>query len=262
MYFVSQLFIYPIKSLGGIALNQSKIEERGLQSDRRWMLCNEQNQFISQRDFKELALFKLSFSNSGFGVLYKNETIFEIPFSINGNTETVKVWDDECEAIEYQKASEWFSKMLGATYKLFYMPDETERKVDSKYSTNNEITSFTDGFPILIIGEESLNDLNNKLEEKMEINRFRPNIVFSGGNAFDEDNFIDFSINNMLFKGVKLCARCVTITINQSTGKSSTEPLKTLATYRTVNNNVLFGKNVIALQTNGFIHVNDELKLL
>lgn len=248
--------------MGGIALNQSKIEERGLQYDRRWMLCNEQNEFITQREFNELALFKLQLATTGFAVQYKNDPAFEIPFSIEGSTEKVKVWDDECEAIEYKKASDWFSKMLNFTCKLFYMPNETERKVGEQYSVNNEITSFTDGFPILIIGEESLNDLNNKLVEKIQINRFRPNIVFSGGNAFDEDNFLDFSINNILFKGVKLCARCVTITINQTTGKSSAEPLKTLATYRTVNNNVMFGKNVIALQTNGFIQVNDELKLL
>ncbi len=249
--------------MGGIALNQSKIEERGLQYDRRWMLCNEQNQFISQREFNELALFKLQLTTNGFAVQYKNEPTFEIPFSIEGSTETVKVWEDCCEAIEYQKASEWFSKILNFTCKLFYMPNETERKIDDRFSINNEITSFSDGFPILIIGQESLNDLNNKLAIKIEINRFRPNIVFSGGNAFDEDNFIDFFIKNIQFKGVKLCTRCIMITINQATGISSAEPLKTLATYRTVNNNVMFGKNVIALQSNnGFVQVNDELKLL
>ena len=248
--------------MGGIAFSKSKIEERGLQYDRRWMLCNEQNQFISQREFNELALFKLQLSVNGFAVQYKNEPAFEIPFSIEGSTEMVKVWDDECEAIEYKKASEWLSEMLNFTCKLFYMPNETKRKIGEQYSVNNEINSFSDGFPILIIGQESLNDLNNKLAEKVAINRFRPNIVFRGGNAFDEDNFVDFSINNMQFKGVKLCARCIMITINQTTGITSAEPLKTLATYRSVNNNVMFGKNVIALQTNGFVQVNDELKLL
>lgn len=262
MYFISQLFVYPVKSLGGIALNKCKIEKRGLQYDRRWMLCNEQNQFISQREFNELALFKLQLFVNGFAVQYKNEPAFEIPFSIEGRTEKVKVWDDECEAIEYKKASEWFSLILNFTCKLFYMPNETKRNIDDRFSVNNEITSFSDGFPVLIIGQESLNDLNNKLAEKIEINRFRPNIVFRGGNAFDEDNFEDFSINNMQFKGVKLCSRCIMITINQTTGITSAEPLKTLATYRTVNNNVMFGKNVIALQTNGFVQVNDELKLL
>ncbi len=248
--------------MGSIALNQSKIEERGMQYDRRWMLCNEKNEFISQREFNELALFKLQLKSIGFAVQYKNEPAFDIPFSVTGSSEMVKVWDDECEAIEYKKASEWFSKILNFTCKLFYMPNETERKIGEQYSVNNEITSFSDGFPILTIGQESLNDLNNKLAEKIGIDRFRPNIVFSGGNAFDEDNFVDFSINNMQFKAVKLCSRCIMITINQATGISSAEPLKTLATYRTINNNVMFGKNVIALQTNGFVQVNDELKLL
>ena len=261
MYQISQIFIYPIKSLGGISLNESFIEERGLQYDRRWMLCNEQNQFISQREITKLALFKLQFTLNGFDVNYKNETPFKIPFTINGNTEKVIVWDDTCEAIEYKEASSWFSKILKCTCKLFYMPNETQRKVDINYAKNNEITSFSDGYQILVIGQESLNDLNNKLEQKIDINRFRPNIVFKGGKAFDEDDFKEFYINNILFKGVKKCGRCNIITINQETGVINNEPLSKLAKYRTLNNKVLFGLNISALNFNEKIKVNDFIEL-
>lgn len=261
MYFVSELLVYPIKSMSGIALKQSKIEERGLQYDRRWMLCNEQNEFITQRENKNLALFKLQFTKDGFAIKFKNENNFEIPFSINGDTETVKVWDDECEAIEYALGSAWFSKMLNFTCKLFYMPNQSKRKVSEKYAHNNEITSFSDGFPILIIGQESLNFLNNKLPKPIGMDRFRPNIVFSGGKPFDEDHFKDFSIGKNLLKGVKPCSRCVITTIDQNTTKTSSEPLKTLATFRSKDNNVLFGQNLIATIIEGEIRIGDRIIL-
>lgn len=260
MYQISQIFIYPIKSLGGISLNESYIEERGLQFDRRWMLCNDQNVFITQREINELALFKLSFNKNGFNISYYNSS-FNIPQSINGNKQKVKIWEDECLAVEYKEASNWFSKILKITCKLFYMPNDSERKVDLKYASNNEITSFSDGYQILIIGQESLNDLNNKLEQKIDINRFRPNIVFEGGKAFDEDNFMAFYINNILFKGVKKCGRCNIITINQETGVINNEPLSKLAKYRTLNNRVLFGLNISALNFNEKIKVNDFIEL-
>lgn len=261
MYSIAELYIYPIKSLGGIALTESLVQARGLENDRRWMLCNLQNEFITQRQLPQMALFKINFSSNGFNIHFNHQS-FEIPFAIMGNTETVKVWDDECIAIEYSEGSTWFTNMLSVPCKLFYMPNNSIRKVDIAYTTKNDINSFSDGFPILIAGQQSLADLNTKLTTKININQFRPNIVFNGGNAFDEDNFNTFTINGIHFKSVKPCSRCVMITINQSTAITNIEPLKTLATYRTFNNNVLFGINAIALQHNGIIKVGNELKLL
>ena len=261
MYHITQIFIYPVKSLGAIALSETQVEERGLKYDRRWMLCNEENKFITQREFKDLALFKIQFDENGFVINYSDELPFFIPFTIDGETEEVAVWDDTCEAIEYKKGSVWFSNMLSFPCKLFYMPNETKRKVDAKYATNNEITSFSDGYPILIVGQQSLNDLNNKLSEAITIDRFRPNLVFDGGTAFDEDQFVNFSINNVVLKGAKPCGRCEVIAIDQTTGISGKEPLKTLASYRSKNNKVLFGRNVIVHQK-GNIKVGDSISLL
>jgi hypothetical protein len=258
-YIVSGIYIYPIKSLGGISLTESYIEPRGLQYDRRWMLCNEQHQFISQREIKELALFKISLKPNFFVVQYKNEPSFIIPFSIKGNAEMVKIWDDECFAIEYANASNWFSKILNFPCKLFYMPNETERKVNKKYAFHNEITSFSDGYPILIAGQESLNFLNNKLKKAIEMDRFRPNIVFTGGMPFEEDNFDGFNIGENHFKIVKACERCIIITIDQKTTETSAEPLKTLATFRNINNKILFGQNVIVTQIGSKVKKGDSI---
>jgi uncharacterized protein YcbX len=246
--------------LGGIALKESRLEARGLQHDRRWMLCDENNQFITQRKFAHLALFKLQLIDSGFQIEFQGNYI-QIPYSINGDRIQVKVWEDTCDAIEYPEASDWFTKMLSITCKLCYMPHDTKRIVDEKYAGSNQINSFSDGFPILIAGQQSLDFLNQKLKQPIDINRFRPNMVFDGGSAYDEDSFSMFSINDVLFKGVKPCARCQVIGIDQNTSTVNLEPLSVLSSYRNVNNKVLFGQNVIVLQEDGLIKVGNQIIL-
>ena len=260
MYQITQLYIYPVKSLGGIALKESRVEARGLQHDRRWMLCDENNQFITQRKFAHLALFKLQLIDSGFQIEFQGNYI-QIPYSINGDRIQVKIWEDTCDAIEYPEASAWFTKMLSITCKLCYMPHDTKRIVDEKYAGSNQINSFSDGFPILIAGQQSLDFLNQKLKQPIDINRFRPNMVFDGGSAYDEDSFSMFSINDVLFKGVKPCARCQVIGIDQNTSMVNLEPLSVLSSYRNVNNKVLFGQNVIVLKEDGLIKVGNQLIL-
>lgn len=138
------------------------------------------------------------------------------------------------------------------------MPDHTHRKVDSRYAHNGEITTFADEYPFLMIGQESLNDLNRRLSESLPMNRFRPNIVFSGGKPYEEDIIHEFTIGNISFRGVKLCARCVVTTIDQETAIKQKEPLKTLAGYRRKGQKILFGQNVIH-QGTGHITVGDRL---
>lgn len=259
MYSVSQLFIYPIKSLGGINLLKSMVTIRGLEYDRRWMLCNGKNEFITQREFKELVFFKVNFTNYGFGITYRDISKFEIPFSINGKTEPVTIWEDSCHAIEHKEASYWFSKILNFDCKLFYMPDRSERKIDKNNSQDNEINSFSDSYPILLLSEKSLENLNQKLKTKILINQFRPNIVMKGGQPFDEDKLTEFTIGKNLLKAAKPCARCVVTTINQQNGKTSAEPLKTLAQYRQFDNKVLFGQNVLVISGGYQIEVGQML---
>ena len=263
MLTVSELYIYPIKSLGGIGVKQAMLGERGFVNDRRLMLVDDQHRFLTQREHHQMALLQVSLNADGFTISHKQNKYSPLtlrPYPGGGDAVRVTIWDDVCDAILFDdNVNQWFSEALGLSCKLVYMPDSSRRLVDPKYAKDQEITSFSDAYPILIIGQSSLDDLNRRLEEKVPMNRFRPNIVFTGGIAYEEDEFDDFLIGQQAFKAVKPCARCVMTTIKQDDATSSKEPLKTLAGYRSVNNKVLFGQNLLHYGA-GRIAVGDALK--
>jgi uncharacterized protein YcbX len=265
MYTVSLLFIYPVKSLSGIEVSSALLTDRGFEFDRRWMLVDENNRFITQRDFPELALLKVKIIHDGLQIIHKpSEEQIIIPFKpiVHQDYLFVTVWDDLCMAQPVSnEINEWFSRILSFKCKLVYMPDEVHRKVDLNYAVNNEITSFSDGYPLLMIGQASLDELNSRLTKPLPINRFRPNIVFTGGTPHEEDILEHFTINDINLYGVKPCARCTITTINHETAEKGKEPLKTLAKYRAKNNNIYFGQNVLH-SGYGEIKVGDEIKVV
>lgn len=265
MLSVSQLFIYPVKSLGGISVSSATVTETGFKYDRRWMLVDETNLFLSQREVPAMALLQVEIADSGITISHKlqNNYFFTIPFhTISDSKVIVQIFDEFCQAVLVCKeADDWFSRMLSVKCRLVYMPDSTKRMVDNNYATNNEITSFSDGYPFLIIGQSSLDDLNKRILTPLPINRFRPNIVFAGGIPFEEDSMAHFIINNIHFFGVKPCGRCVITTINQDNAEISKEPLKTLATYRKKNNKIYFGQNLLA-KGKGEIFVGDAIEVI
>jgi uncharacterized protein YcbX len=245
---VSQLYIYPVKSLGGIAVNKANVTERGFEYDRRWMLVDPNNLFISQREIPQMALMNVDITDKGIMVSYPvKNSVFTIPFEpLKKEFAEVTIWDDTCKGqFVSNDADEWFSNMLEIRCRLVYMPDETARITDQRYTPPNSITSFSDAYPFLIIGQSSLDDLNKRLDQSLQMNRFRPNIVFTGGTPFQEDAMHTFTIGNITFYGVKLCARCVITTIDQNTAVKGKEPLKTLARYRFRDNKILFGQNLV-----------------
>jgi uncharacterized protein YcbX len=264
---ISEINIYPIKSLGGISLQQSKVEKRGLQYDRRWLLVDKENIFITQREINELCLFKINFSNDGFVISNaKAANDFMIPFGIDaGEKSEVTIWDDNCEALHFSdEADRWFSDIIDYDCKLVYMPDTTQREANKDFAIADDIVSFADGYPILIIGESALENYNNVSGNNFKMNRFRPNLVFTGGSAHLEDTWRKFNINGTDYYGVKTCGRCVITTIEQETAVSGKEPLKTLAEYRTINNSIKFGMNVIPgpLHEKSVIKIGDEINIL
>ncbi len=265
MLTVSELYIYPIKSLSGIAKETVEITNTGFKHDRRWMLVDDKNIFLSQRTHPQMALLQPAETAEGIVVTHKNNPTqsITIPFYNEGkNKIQVSVWDDICEAEEVSTiCNNWFSEMLQINCKLVYMPDDTKRLVDKRYAKNNEVTSFSDGYPILMIGQASLDNLNAKLDVQIPMNRFRPNIVFIGGHAHIEDEMEMFTINDLNFLGVKPCSRCVMTTINQQNSEKGKEPLKTLATYRTKNNKIYFGQNVLQ-QQNGNIAIGNKIEVI
>jgi uncharacterized protein YcbX len=266
---LSEIWVYPVKSFGGISLQEAQVTDRGLELDRRWLLVDDDGRFLSQREHPELALFGPEIKDDCLKITHKVllESI-DIPlrpvFADDTDKIQVTVWDDTMYAFEVSPvATEWFTKLLKFSIRLVYMPDESERKLDPNYTiTGNEITSFSDAYPFLIIGQSSLDDLNSRLKEKVSINRFRPNFVFTDGEAFEEDFWRDFTIGNLSFVGVKPCDRCVMTTVDQEKGIiSGKDPLKTLAKYRNFGNKVLFGQNVIGLGL-GTVSVGDEIRVL
>ena len=266
---LSEINIYPIKSLGGIAVNNSIIENRGLQFDRRWMLVDVNNKFLTQREFPKMATVKVEIFKDCLGVSCDGESV-EIPFEIDSNeTKVVKIWSSRCRAKVYQKPiNDWFSDVLQTDCRLVLMPEETTRKVNYFYAVHkDDAVSFADGYPVLLIGEESLSDLNSRLETSVPMNRFRPNLVFTGGDAFAEDGWQQIKIGASVFHVVKPCGRCVMTTIDQANGvKQGTEPLKTLASYRipkrSVKRKILFGQNLIAESVGEVLNVGDEIKVI
>ncbi|WPV02232.1 MOSC N-terminal beta barrel domain-containing protein [Mucilaginibacter sp. cycad4] len=260
---VSELFIYPIKSLGGISVQSAVVTTRGLQYDRRWMLVNEHGHFVTQREFPQMALLKATIETDGIAVHHHSTASLLIPF--NGERKPLQqfaVWDDICFG-QYvsEEFDQWFSKALHMKCRLVYMPDDSEREVDQRYAKPGMITSFADAYPFLLIGQASLDDLNKRMILPLPMNRFRPNIVFSGGDAYSEDLMDEIDIAGITFYGAKLCARCVLTTIDQQTAVKAKDPLKTLASYRMKNNKIMFGQNLVHENT-GIISAGDELKIL
>ena len=264
---LSEIYIYPVKSLGGIHLDFANITTRGLENDRRFMLVDENGRFMSQREHPQLAIFQTKIEDDFLKITHKKTgQILSINLLSNSQLASlsVTIWDDETTAIEVStEASLWFTQIVGIPTRLIYMPEESHRKTDALYSlTGEEITSFSDGYPILIIGQSSLNDLNNRLENPVNINRFRPNFVFTNGEPFEEDNWHEFTVGNIRFFGVKPCARCVMTTIDQETGeKKGKEPLLTLNKYRKAGNKILFGQNVLISQL-GTVSVGDDVTII
>ena len=264
---LSEIYIYPVKSLGGICLEKSNITTRGLENDRRFMLVNENGRFLSQREYPQLAVFKTAIKGDFLEITHKKTSQnLTINLSYNSNLPliSVTIWDDETLAIEVSsEATNWFSEALGVLTRLVYMPEESQRKTDAQYAlTGKEITSFSDGYPILIIGQSSLDDLNNRLENPVNINRFRPNFVVANSEPFEEDAWHEFTIGNVRFFGVKPCARCIMTTIDQETGeKKGKEPLLTLNNYRKVNDKILLGQNVLISQL-GTVSIGDDVTVI
>ena len=221
--------------------------------------------FLTQREFPLMALLQVELTETGLKVYHKEKVNCSIliPFiPESAERVTVQIFDETCEAVfACSCADKWFTEMLAIECRLVFMPNTFQRFIDKKYAFHNETTGFADAFPFMVIGQASLDDLNKRLGDALPINRFRPNIVFAGGEPYEEDLLKSFTINAINFYGVKLCARCVIPTINQDNANKSKEPLKTLALYRQKNNKIYFGQNLLAVGT-GIISIGDSIDVL
>ncbi|MCK5813755.1 MAG: MOSC domain-containing protein [Cocleimonas sp.] len=244
---VSSLYIYPVKSLAGIKLESTKLDSMGLQYDRRWMLVSPAGDFLSQRKVPKMALIQPQFVGHQLILTLTGREDFGVPDANPQQTMQVNIWKDTVTAQRVGKlADEWLSEALEVQCHLVYIPEDEIRQCDPAFSRKGDRTGFADGFPILLISTASLDDLNQRLKQRVKMRRFRPNIVVSGCDAFAEDSWYEFTLGKIAMRGVKPCSRCILTTVDPTTGKrSGDEPLHTLMQYRKQGNNVYFGQNVI-----------------
>jgi uncharacterized protein YcbX len=259
---LTALNIYPIKSTKGIALAESEVDGFGLRYDRRWMVVDESGDFLSQRSHPRLALVVPSISDGVLQIDAPGMPTLRTPLHPGDTVATsVTVWDDTCPATWVgDHAAEWFSDFLGCACTLVHMADQVVRPADPAFAPLGVRVSFADGFPFLLISEESLADLNRRLADPLPMNRFRPNLVVAGGEPYAEDGWGRIEIGDMRLQVVKPCARCLVTTTDQATGERGKEPLRTLATYRKVGGEVMFGQNVVH-ENNGRLRVGDSVTI-
>jgi len=258
---ITGLFIYPIKSLGGIPLGVAQITATGFDYDRYWMLVDENGICITQRDYPILALCSVKLLQDTINIRFEEQELnITKTLEESGQMDCI-VWGNSVAAVpELPESSEWFSDLLKTKVYLVRKSAHPKRLVKKH---PDAAVNFSDSNQYLIIGEHSLAHLNSKLETAVPMNRFRPNIVFSDGTPHIEDQWHSIRINNSTFEVTKPCARCKLTTINQSTAEVGIEPLRTLSRYRGLEREVLFGQYLKVLgDEKGVVSLGDELQVL
>jgi uncharacterized protein YcbX len=245
---VSQVNIYPIKSCAGITLDAAEIGSRGFVHDRRWLIVDQDWSFLTQREIKEMALIHPSVDPNCLHLSAPNSSGFDLAVDQDGRHVEVTIWKDSGVGAVDQgdEVARWLTEFLRHKVRLVRFADDYTRQVDQKYALHeSDQVGFADGYPFLIVSEESLADLNTRLDEQLPMNRFRPNIVVRATDEpYAEDGWRTIRIGDVLFDIVKPCARCAITTTNQVTGQRGKEPLRTLATYRQgPKGSPLFGQN-------------------
>ena len=240
---ISALHIYPVKSLGGISLQEATLTSKGLMYDRNWMLLDENGVFMTQRKYPKMALILTKIKNGQLIFSYKETgSITSIPILKKyGETIQSKVWNNSCEVQKVDSIGEWFSEIFGLRCTLVFFPEKNIRtkKVEGEIIQN--LVSLADKSPVLITNTASLKELNGRLENKISMNRFRSNIIFTGRDAYEEDRWKRINIGETDFNTVEICGRCKLINVDHLTGLPTTQPLEALSQYRKMEREIKFG---------------------
>ncbi len=263
MIHVSGLYVYPVKSCGGIQVDAALVTATGFQWDRRWMVVGEDGRFLSQREHPRLALVRVRLAGDRLLLSAPHLSDLHVPLQRDGESPVrVTVWRDECDAVdEGAAAAAWFSDHLGAGVRLVRLAGDDARPLGSTAAQPGDRVSFADAYPFLLLSEGSLQQLNNRLNLPVPMDRFRPNIVVDGCRPHAEDDWGTVRVGEVDFAVAKSCVRCVITTNNQQTGERGREPLQTLATYRLQDGQILFGQNLVHRGA-GTVRVGDHIVIL
>lgn len=276
---LTQLTLYPVKSCGGLDLREAVLTEAGLMSngicDREWMVVDADGDFLTQREFPQMATIKPHFLSGTLTLHAPGMAPLEVTYgpakSTVNVTANVRLWDDAVKATDCgQAAAIWFSTILGVVCRLVRFHPEMRRLASIAWTEGIEVpTRFSDGFPILVISQASLDDLNERLSAQgrnaLPMNRFRPNIVIDGVGPFEEDFADVLIVGAARMKPVKPCPRCPIPSIDQELGIIGPDPLDILQAYRTnpkVGGAITFGMNAIVLEGDGqLLHIGQSCEI-
>ncbi|WP_374030109.1 MOSC domain-containing protein [Bdellovibrio bacteriovorus] len=259
---VEELYIYPLKSARAQNIKEMKITSEGPEGDRQWMLVDENGKFISQRTVPRLATVDVFYEQDTLS-LGLQKMFFKVPKNSFQRKVKVQVWNDTFEAaLEPDLFSQALSQHLGVNARLVRYAPYSQRRVRSTTMEWKPEVRFADGRPLQLVNLKSLEELNSRLTQPIGVDRFRTNILYSGVNAYEEEQWKRIRIGEVVFSLPKKCARCTIITINQETGvPSGPDPLKTLATYRREDKDIFFGTLWIP-ENEGVIRKGDTVEVL
>jgi uncharacterized protein YcbX len=258
MLTLAGITLYPVKSVAGVPVDTAEVQPAGLAGDRRWMLVGPDGRFVTGRQLPELVRIRLEVAPDGTLTLPDGRTVSPVA---SARARRVTIWRDSVAALEPDpQASAWFSEQLGRPLQLVCGDPAEPRPVRGPGAVADDVVSFADGYPVLLISEASLADLSARVGRPIEMARFRPNLVVAGGTAFQEDGWSQVQIGAVRFAVAKTCTRCVFTTVDPVTGERSAdgEPLTTLKSYRRSGEGVIFGMNLIP-RGFGAVRVGDSV---
>jgi uncharacterized protein YcbX len=271
---ISRLLLYPVKGCRGVPLRSALLAKTGLAvgdiGDREWVVVDDDGDFLSQRELPKMALIETRLTGSALRLSAPGMLMLEVPFASEGDVVRIRVWDDEIDAVtQGDLADRWLTDFLGRRAHLMRFDPLARRLSRRKYTGATEAPfKFADAFALLITSEASLADLNARLATRalpaVDLDRFRPNIVLDGIEAFDEDYARDLRCGDVRLAVVKPCVRCTVPSVDPARGEQGVEPGDTLASYRTSADagGVTFGVNAIVESGAGAeLRVGDAVEL-
>lgn len=251
---LTDLIIYPVKSCRGVHLSEVLLTSKGLARDREWMVVDPSGTFVTQREEPRMALITTELTSDTLVIRGPAQEALVIPLEFRPMAlRPVQVWRHALDALdEGAIAADWFSKFLKRPVHLVRFPADHRRLSNREWTGSIDAENrFSDAYPILLISEESLADLNHRIGgTPLLMDRFRTNLVVAGGPPYIEDAAQALQAPDIEFRIIKPCTRCSITATNQQTAEVSVEPLKTLATYRRSQrpSGVIFGQNIVTIR--------------
>ena len=262
---LASIHIYPLKSCAPLPLATASVKRRGIAYDRRWLVVDADSQFITARQYPRLTLIRATADEQGLHLAAPGMPALRVDIpDRNASRLAVTIWDDRVAPLPADaRANEWISAFLDMPCTVVYMDDACVRVADPDWSAPGDEVSFADGYPLLLISQAAVDDLNERLQTPVPALRFRPNLLIEGTEPHAEDGWQRIRIGGIEFDVVKPCIRCVFTTVDFSTGAfdPSGEPLRTLIKYRRTPKGVAFGQNLIP-RGEGVLRVGDSVTVL